>query len=223
MKVMTRNLKVTIVLAAVATVAVAVLLVATRPDTAPPAEAHGKNTNAELLVRPDSHRLSSASDDKVTLVEFLDFECEACGAAYPAVEQLREEYAGQITYVVRYFPIPSHPNAELAAWTAQAAAEQGKFEAMYQMLFENQAEWGHRKQPQRDMFLGYARQIGLDLEQFREDWDSAATKDRVRRDQADGQALGVQGTPTFFLNGEMIAPQSLDDLRTAVESALARP
>lgn len=139
------------------------------------------------------------------------------------MEQLREEYAGQITYVVRYFPIPSHPNAELAARTAQAAAEQGKFEAMYQMLFENQAEWGHRKQPQRDMFLGYARQIGLDLEQFREDWDSAATKDRVRRDQADGQALGVQGTPTFFLNGEMIAPQSLDDLRTAVESALARP
>ncbi|MEU6646036.1 thioredoxin domain-containing protein [Saccharomonospora sp. NPDC046836] len=219
---MTRNLKVTIVLVAVATVAVAVLLVVSKPDSAPPTEAGPRNELGEVLVRPDSHRLSTAPDGKVTLVEFLDFECEACGAAYPAVEQLRKEYAGRITYVVRYFPVPSHPNAELAARAAQAAAEQDSFEGMYMALFEGQAEWGHRESPQHEVFLRYARELGLDVERFRADLDSDAVAERVRREQADGMAAGVQGTPTFFLNGEQISPGSLGDLRSAVESALAR-
>ncbi|WP_240519651.1 DsbA family protein [Amycolatopsis antarctica] len=224
---MTRNLKVTIVLAAVATLVVAILLVATRPDSAPAPEAAADGTPtvpAELLVREDSHRLSTAPDGKVTLVEFLDFECESCGAAYPAVEQLRKTYAGRITYVVRYFPIASHPNAQLAAQTAQAAAAQGKFEAMYTTLFDNQAEWGHQETPQRDRFLDYARRIGLDVPRFQADWDAAATNDRISRDQADGQqaGVGVQGTPTFFLNGKKLTIRSLDDLTSAVDAALAQ-
>ncbi|WP_431908893.1 DsbA family protein [Amycolatopsis thermoflava] len=218
---MSRNLKLTVILAALATVAVATLLVVTRPADSPAAGAAGETVPAEVLVRPDSHRLSTAADGKVTLVEFLDFECEACGAAYPAVEQLRKTYAGRITYVVRYFPIASHPNAQLAARTAQAAAEQGKFEAMYMLLFERQAEWGHQNTPQREVFLGYARELGVDLVRFQADWDSPATEDRVSRDQADGQRAGVRGTPTFFLNGRPLSPQSLEDLTRAVDAALA--
>ena len=83
---------------------------------------------ASLLVRPDSHRLSSA-DSPVTFVEFLDFECEACGAMFPNVERLRNDYAGRVNFVVRYFPLPGHFNAERAARAVEAAAQQGRFEA----------------------------------------------------------------------------------------------
>ena len=86
------------------------------------------------VVREDSHRLSTAADGQVTLVEFLDFECEACKAAYPFVEQLRDEYEGRVTFVARYFPTPGHANAENAAVAVEAAAQQGRFEDMYHRM-----------------------------------------------------------------------------------------
>ncbi|ASR37046.1 disulfide bond formation protein DsbA [Prauserella marina] len=209
---------------AVATVLVATLLIVTRPDDAPAeSEQRPPPIPAEVLVRQDSHRLSIAEDGKATLVEFLDFECEACGAVYPAMEQVREQYEGRITYVIRYFPVPrGHPNAELAARTAEAAARQGEFEAMYMLLFERQEQWSHRPEPQREMFLGYAREIGLDLARFEADWDSKEVGDRIRRDQRDGVTAGVEGTPTFYLNGRLFQPGSLEELTGALDEALAR-
>lgn len=176
-----------------------------------------------LLVRPDSHQLSTATDGKVTVVEFLDFECESCGAAYPGVEKLRAEYGDRITYVVRYFPIESHPNAYNAAHAAEAAAQQGKFEEMYVKLFDNQTAWGHNDQSQVETFVGYAREIGLDVDKFRADLASPATEARVRADSADGLEAGVQGTPTFFINGTRFTDTpSYEALKSAVDAGLAQ-
>lgn len=122
-----------------------------------------------MLVREDSHRLSTAADGRVTLVESLDFECESCAAAYPAVKQILATYQKCITVVARCFPIPGHPNADLAARTAQAAANQGRFSEMYVQLFENQTSRSHKEQSQNEVFVGYARALGLDVPRFQRD------------------------------------------------------
>ncbi|MCG5212961.1 thioredoxin domain-containing protein [Streptosporangium sp. KLBMP 9127] len=173
------------------------------------------------LVRADSHRVQTAADGKVTLVEFLDFECEACKAAFPAVEQLRKEYAGKVTFVVRYFPIASHFNAERAARAVEAAAGQGKFEAMYQRMYQTQTQWGEKQVPADDLFRKFAEEMGLDVAAWDKAYDDPATLARIKKDLADGQALGVQGTPTFFLNGKKIEPQSAEDFKVAIDAALA--
>lgn len=211
---LSRNLKLTLgVLAAVLAIVGAAVYFAA--DSAPAAE----ETN---LVRADSHRISTAADGKVTVVEFLDFECPSCGAAYPGVEQLRTEYAGRITYVVRQFPLDMHPNAANAAAAAQAAANQGKFEAMYRKLFETQASWGGQDTDHSATFAGYARELGLDLDRFQADVVAQATADRVAADRADGVAAGVRGTPTFFVNGKLFDGQpTYANLKAAVDAALA--
>lgn len=226
---MKRNATITAVLVAVATVAIAVVLMVNR--TGDGASAAGENGDpaadsrpapAEVLVRPDSHRLSTAADGKVTVVEFLDLECEACGAAFPGVERLRAEYGDRVTFVMRYFPIPSHHNAELAAAAVEAAGRQGKLEAMYTTMFETQPEWGDQQVSHADTFRGFARELGLDMEKFEADWNDPATRQRVLADRQDGITLGVQGTPTFFINGEKIqSPPTYDALKAAIDRELA--
>ncbi|MFP5284028.1 MAG: DsbA family protein [Actinomycetes bacterium] len=176
---------------------------------------------AGAVVREDSHRLSTAPDGKVTLVEFLDFECESCRAVYPAIEQLRRQYAGRVTFVARYFPLESHFNAMRAARAVEAAAQQGKFEAMYAKMFTTQASWGEQQVPQDDLFRSYAVDLGLDMARWDADYASPATQARIQTDIDDGTALGVSGTPSFFLNGERITPQSYEDLTSALDAALA--
>lgn len=216
---MSLNLKVTLALLAVAVAVFAVVMVVNQ--TGKPAVSGDQA--AQVLVRPDSHRLSTAADGKVTVVEFLDFECESCGAAYPDVERLRREYGDRITYVVRYFPLASHPNAANAAHAAEAAAAQGKFEAMYVKLFDNQAAWGHKEQSQVEVFVGYARELGLDVDRFRADMASPAVEARVRADRSDGEAIGVESTPTFFINGSRFESRATyDKLKAAIGSALAK-
>ncbi|WP_410816433.1 DsbA family protein [Micromonospora sp. 050-3] len=218
---MTRNTRLTLALIAVVVLVVGGLLAVNRPDQPPAATTDAGVVEATVLVREDSHRLSTAPNGKVTLVEFLDFECESCAAAYPAVKQILATYQDRITFVVRYFPIPSHPNSDLAARTAQAAANQGRFSDMYVQLFENQARWGHKEQPQTEAFLGYASTLGLDMPRFQRDLDDPATAARIAKDKADGAASGVQGTPTFFLNGRQLTDlRGQDDLVAAIDAAL---
>ena len=172
------------------------------------------------LVRGDSHVLGETSDAGVTFVEFLDFECEGCRAAYPIVEQLREEYDGRVTFVARYFPMPDHFNGMSAARAVEAAAQQGKFEEMYHLMYETQGEWGEQRTPADDVFRGFAERLELDLDRFQEAYDDPATEKRIEKDIADGHELGVQGTPTFFVNGERLEPTSPDDLGDALDEAL---
>lgn len=212
---MSRNLRYTLGLVA-ATIVVLVVIANLGGGTAKaPAPDAGETT----LVRSDSQRLSVADDGRVTFVEFLDFECEACRAAHPAVEQLRERYEGEVTFVVRNFPL--HNNSMAAARAAEAAAAQGKYVDMYTRLFETQPEWGEKDSPQETVFFGFAEELNLDMDQFRSDYDDPATIAKIERDQADGRSLGVEGTPTFFLNGDKIEPTSLEDLIAQIDAALA--
>jgi protein-disulfide isomerase len=172
------------------------------------------------VVRENSHRLSSATDSNVTFVEFLDFECEGCRAAFPAVEQLRAQYGQQVTFVARYFPMPGHFNGERAARAVEAAAQQGQFEPMYQKMFETQDQWGEKQVPADDVFRGYATELGLDIAAWEEAYNAPATLDRINEDVADGTALGVQGTPTFFVNGKQLEIKTYADLGAAIQKAL---
>lgn len=176
---------------------------------------------AAAVVRADSHVLDNAGADAVTVVEFLDFECEACGAYYPVVEELRQKYAGQITYVVRYFPLPGHLNSTHSAVAAEAAAQQGRFEEMYQRLFETQAEWGEAQDSKADVFRSYAVELELDMTAYDASVADPDTERRVRADFNEGRALGVGSTPTFFVNGQPLVIERWNDLETAIQSALS--
>ncbi len=217
MKKLTGQSKVAAGFAVVAIILFAVLVASSIID-----QRSSRNPAAEASVlRADSHRLSSPVDGKVTLVEFLDFECEACGAAYPFVEQLREKYSDRVTFVVRYFPLPGHRNAKNAAHAVEAAARQGEFEAMYERMFETQSEWGEAQDSKASLFRSYAADLGLNMERFNADVASASVASRVQKDLDDGLALGVSGTPTFYLNGERLQPQSTDAFIQAIDAALA--
>lgn len=184
-------------------------------DSAP-----GEMPAGAQVVRDSSHRLNSVPDSDVTFVEFLDFECEGCRAAFPVVEQLREQYGQRVNFVARYFPMPGHVNGERAARAVEAAAQQDRFEDMYRKMFDTQSQWGERQEPADDVFRGFAADLALDLTAFDEVYNAAETLDRINEDVADGTALGVRGTPTFFLDGEQLQIRTYEDLGAAIEQAL---
>ncbi|RSN61262.1 disulfide bond formation protein DsbA [Amycolatopsis sp. WAC 04182] len=223
---MTKNTKVSLTVVAVVVAVVAALLVVTNlGEDAPSGQAIDAPpvVPASILVRPDSHRLSDPAGSKVTVVEFLDLECEACGAAFPGVERLRAEYGDRVTFVLRYFPIPSHQNAELAARAVEAAGKQGKLEPMYRLMFEKQPEWGDQQVSHRGTFLGFARELGLDLQAFETALDDPVTLGRVLADRTDGANIGVEGTPTFFVNGvKFPGSPSYQGLKAVIDRELTK-
>jgi protein-disulfide isomerase len=185
----------------------------------------GSATQARAsTVASDSHYIDEVGPDAVTVVEFLDFECEACAYFHPFVEELRAVYDGEINYVVRYFPLPVHANAIDASLAAEAAAQQGKFEGMYQRLFETQSEWGNgaAPAPQTDFFRELAVELGLDMDAYDAAVADPATLERVKADFDAGVELGVASTPTFFVNDEPVDIQQLEDLPAAIDAALER-
>lgn len=180
--------------------------------------------SVEQLVRPDSPTLG-ATDAKVTIVEFLDPECESCAAFNPTVKKILKEYEGRVRLVVRYMPL--HPNSMLAASYTEAAGEQGKYWQMQEILFERQPEWGTKHGPQPSqppnvpaLFEKYAIELGLDVEKIK----SAVKENRyfakLERDKKDGQAVGVRQTPTLFVNGRRLASLSEANLRSLIEEEL---
>jgi protein-disulfide isomerase len=215
-----RSVKVSLVLVAVfVVVAAIVFVVRDEPSSARVAE-QAEADPGSVLIRENSHRLGTAPEEKATFVEFLDFECEACRAAYPTVEELREKYADQVTFVLRYFPIPSHFNAYRAARAVEAAAQQGRLEAMYQRMYQTQAQWGEQQVPMDELFRGFAAEMGLDMATYDAAYSDPATLARIDADVADGRALGVQGTPTFFIDGTLVQATSPQDLEDALDAAL---
>lgn len=172
------------------------------------------------LVREDSHRVTSPATEKAQLVEFLDFECEACRAAVPLVEELKKEFGDQVTFVNRYFPLPSHKNSGQAALAVEAAAQQGKYEQMYAKMFETQPQWGEKQDFQNALFRTFAEELGLDMEKYDAAMAAEETKERIRKDIADGKALGVSGTPTFFLNGEKLTLNTEAEFRQKLADAV---
>jgi len=194
--------------------------------TSEPSAAPTATTAAAMepqIVRANSHVLGDPADGRVTLVEFLDFECEACAAAFPFVEGLREIYAGKVRFVIRYFPLPGHANAVNAALAVEAAAQQGRLEDMYTILYRSQAEWGEKQESQAELFRGIAEELGFDMEAYDAAIADPATAARVELDRGDAEGLGLQGTPSFFLNGEPLELTSAEDVTAAIDAALAAP
>jgi protein-disulfide isomerase len=222
---MVKNQFIVAVIALLVTAGIIVAVViynSSRTDTAQPLEADPTVAPASAeVVRDDTRYLDQVDPDAVTVVEFLDFECESCAAMYPYVEQVREKYEGQINVAVRYFPIPAHRNSENAAIAVEAAAQQGQLEAMYARMYETQAQWGEKQESEEALFRSFAEDLELDMDAFDEAVADPATLERVVADRAEGTALGVTGTPTFFVDGEMIELTAVDDLDKAVESAVA--
>ncbi len=177
--------------------------------------------DAATVVAADPRTLGRPGDGKVTFTEFLDFECPACGAAYPLVEQLRQEYAGRVTFNIRYFPLPSHRNAMPAALAAEAAAQQGKLAPMYAKLFQTQRQWGGQQRSQAGLFRAFADELDLDVAQYDADVRSRRTRKRVQRDLDAAQALELPGTPSFFINEQPVEPRSADHLRSLLDTALS--
>lgn len=153
---------------------------------------------AEKLHPPVSERdhIQGPANASVTLVEYGDYECPACGQAYWTIKKLQQSLAGRLRFVFRNFPLTNiHPHAEHGAEAAEAAATQRKFWEMHDVLFENQSAL-------EDEDLGeYASDLGLDAERLLAEIESGAHTGRVREDFQSGVRCGVNGTPTFFING----------------------
>lgn len=156
--------------------------------------------DSKILVHSDSHQIGPKSP-KVTLVEFGDFQCPACGASHPVVKQLQAEYKDNLTFVFRNFPLPMHKNAIQAALAAEAAGEQGKFFEMHDLIFENQKDWSESNDPLGKYFIEYAKQLDLDIAKFEKAVKDKKYQSKIEKDQADGNSVGTVSTPTFFING----------------------
>lgn len=170
----------------------------------------------------DKDWVKGKDDAKVTLVEYTDFQCPACGAYHPLVKQLIDEMGDSIRVVVRHYPLMQiHKNALTGSRAAEAAGRQGKFWEMHDLLFAQQSEWSLADDPMRSILPAYAGRIGLDVEKFKQDMADASLDDKINADRGTGDDLGITGTPTFFLNGKKIEnPRSIEEFKKVVGSAL---
>jgi len=159
---------------------------------------------------------------KVHILKYSDYQCPACKAYIPLQEQLKAEFGDMIEIEYRYFPLSSHQYADLAARTAEAARQQGKFKEMHNLLFEFQEQWSQGNA--REYFFDFAEQIGLDMEQFEKDLESEEVKETVNNQLQEGIRRTVNATPTFFLNGQKLRqnPQSYEQFKAIVELYMYR-
>jgi protein-disulfide isomerase len=177
-------------------------------------------SNMSALVHKDSHEINAHS--KVTLVEFGDFQCPACGAEYPIVTQLLSTYKGKINFVFRNFPLQQHQNSHIAAEAAEAAGAQGNFFGMYNLLYENQNTWADSTDPMK-YYTQYAKELHLDIKKFTSDVNSKKYANKIQTDINDGYAVNVNATPTFFLNGVPIqGGLPYNDFKSRIDAALQK-
>ncbi len=158
---------------------------------------------------------------KATLVEYADFQCPACKAYYPVVKQLQKDYGDKLHFVYRFFPLENvHKNAVASSEAAYAAGLQGKFWEMHDRLFETQDAWAGLTDP-TGTFAGYAKDLGLNVDQFKKDSNSDAAKKFVDTQYQTALNMGLQGTPSFFLNGKFIDnPQGYQPFKTLIDNTL---
>lgn len=155
------------------------------------------NENPELTVPVGTDDHAEGSENaQVTLVEYGDYECPHCGTAYEIVKKIQKEMGDDLRFVFRNFPLQqSHPHAEHAAEAAEIAAQDGKFWEMHDQLYENQNALDD------ESLKSYAKEIGLNAEKFAEDLESGKFEEKVQNDFMSGVESGVNGTPSFFING----------------------
>ncbi|HXE10064.1 MAG TPA: thioredoxin domain-containing protein [Verrucomicrobiae bacterium] len=163
-----------------------------------------KSSNGSALTQ----HIEGQGKSGVTVVEYGDYECPYCGAAYPVMKQVVTDMNEQIKFQFRNYPLTQiHQNAFAGARAAEAASLQGKFWQMHDTLYDNQdpngkTGWVASSDPLDQYFVGFARQIGLNVNQFKTDFNSTKVNDAINADQAEGNKLKIQGTPTFYINGK---------------------
>ncbi|MFA6016717.1 MAG: DsbA family protein [Patescibacteria group bacterium] len=175
-------------------------------------------------LKADDHAKWSP-DKKNILVEYSDLQCPSCKSVHDILKSIEASGSAdfsitkKVTLVYRYFPLfQIHDKANIAAYAAEAAGRQGKFWEMADLLFNNQELWSKSSDPQKDYFLGYAKELQLDVNQFKKDSDSDAVKNRVARDLTEAEQMGVDSTPTFFLNGQKVNVNSYDEFKTMLKN-----
>lgn len=150
---------------------------------------------------------------KSTLVEFSDFQCPYCAEAWPVVEQLIKDHPNDLKFVYRHFPLPQHLYSKQASYAAEAAGKQGKFWEMSTLIFQNQQSLN------QDSFPKFAKDLGLNIDQFDKDTASGEVKDKVQADLIDAAKLGIDSTPTFYLNGSKMKLTNFENLKSEVEKS----
>jgi protein-disulfide isomerase len=155
----------------------------------------------------------------VTVLEYADFQCEACAEYAPMLASLRAEYGDRVLFVFRFYPLDYHPYGMLSAQVAYAAYLQGKFWEMYDLLYGRQQEWSGAADAY-PYFEAYATSLGLDMEKFREDLNAQTTTDLILAQKAAGAEAGVNRTPWFAVNGSSFVPNVIGDFEARIDPGL---
>lgn len=148
---------------------------------------------------------NSGDQSPITIIEYSDYQCPACAYFHPIVEKVKDKYGDKVEFKMKYFPLNSHRYAALAARAAQSAKNQGKFYEMHSLLFENQKRWSGSGSP-TSIFVNFARELELDIDQFKNDLNAAETQKIVMEQRQEGRNAGVNATPTFFIEGDKVDP-----------------
>lgn len=199
-----------------------VVFAMTRSD----AELNQTNEATKELSAADKEALRTGgtmgnTNATVVVTEFGDYQCPACGQWHPFIkDSLLPAYQDKILFVFKNLPLSIHKNAQPAAQAVEAAALQGKFWEMHNIMYEKQKEWENEADP-KSKFEVYAREIGLDIDRWKSDFDSSKVKDLIKNDVALADKLKLPGTPAFLINGALVSPKNFDDLKQAIDKALA--
>ncbi len=175
--------------------------------------------NQDALVRDNSIKVV-APHQKLVVVEFADYQCPACAYMAPKVDELMQTYKDNVTFVFRNFPLTQiHQNAIVAAQMVRIAGDQGKYWQMGDKLFASQAEWENLPDP-TDQFITYAGELGLATSSIKQEIKSGLYIDRINADEKDGELLGVDSTPTFFVGNKIIRSADYNALKAAIDAGL---
>jgi protein-disulfide isomerase len=189
-------------------------------QAAQPRQAAPSNPSIDMEELIDDDTIKGNPNAPVTIVEWSDFECPFCTRFYEeTLGQITKEYidTGKVKLVYRDFPLGFHAQAQKAAEAAECAGEQGKFWEMHDALFDNGVSGGVTS------FKSFAKDIGLNTEDFDECLDSGQMADEVKKDMADGQRVGITGTPGFIINGQLVTgAQPFENFRQVIEAELAK-
>lgn len=174
-------------------------------------------------IASDDH-IKGNTSATVSVIEYGDFQCPACGAYEPIVQRLESEYGDRVTFVFRNFPLPQHTHGETSAQAAEAAGLQGKYWEMHDLLYQKQAEWSNASAGSviADYFDKYAQSLGLDVKRFEADMRSDTVRNKIQKDLASANEARVDHTPTFFVNLTQIRnPNGYDAFKSVIDDALA--
>lgn len=184
---------------------------------APPTPPTGGISTAEKFARPHSTTYGN-SMGRVAVVEWFDPECEACRAMHPIFKKIVTEYQDRVRFVLRYMPY--HENSMFAATALEEAKEHGKYDQALDLLFEKQPEWGDHQQPRPELIATLLASVGVPKDRLDRAALEAKHGAKIRQDEADGKDVGVQGTPSYFVNGVLVQELGEAPLREAIEAAL---